>query len=100
MKKGKYGIIEAQDDLFSKNVRFLRTRKKMSQITFSEKMGMSNNLLYCIEKGFFPGITEIGLANISSYFGIMPEDLFYKDLSIEYKSKRIITKKDWVAQKE
>ena len=88
MKKSKFGFYESENHQLSKNVHYLRTKARMSRITFSEKMNMSNNLLFCLEKRFLRAITEEAMQTICDYYNITPEELFYTDLR-EVQAKRI-----------
>lgn len=83
------GLIQATDELLEKNIYYLRTKKRMSRVTFSKKMGISLNMLFTLEKGCFPAIFEKPLKNICDYYNLTPEDLYFKDLrSIDEAEKQ------------
>ena len=88
MIKSKYGFTAATDDRLAQNIYYLRRKKRMSRETFSEKMGMNNNMLFCLEKHLFPAIMDDALANVCSYYNITPEDLFYTDLKEAAKTTK------------
>ncbi|MDR1429446.1 MAG: helix-turn-helix domain-containing protein [Spirochaetaceae bacterium] len=62
-------------ELFIKNLRFLRKKKGISQLAFSEKIGVSPNYLNAVENGKnFPSPDII--QKISDSLGILPYQLF------------------------
>jgi transcriptional regulator with XRE-family HTH domain len=62
-------------ELFIKNLRFLRTKAGFSQLEFSEKISLSPNYLNAIENGKnFPSVDV--LQKISDVLDIMPYQLF------------------------
>ncbi len=62
-------------EIFIKNLRFLRSKAGFSQLEFSEKIGLSPNYLNAVENGKnFPSV-EV-LQKIIDVLGIMPYQLF------------------------
>ena len=72
----------------SKNVRFLRNRRRMSRAKFSQYIGISYSQLYCIEHGLANCIEWKGVNNLSEIYGIPVEEILSEDLEEKYKEKR------------
>lgn len=72
--------------LFIQNLRYYRTQAGISQLDFSEKIGLSHNYLNAVENGKnFPS-PEV-LQKIADELGILPYQLFLEDPNFQDTSK-------------
>lgn len=80
-------------ELFIKNLRFLRNKNNLTQLAFSERIGISPNYLNAVEKGKnFPS-PEV-LQKIADELNILPYELFLETPeSEEQTSKNQIVEK-------
>ncbi len=80
--------VTAGNALLSKNVRFLRKRKKMSRAAFANYIGINGNQLFCLEKELIDYIYFKGLNNLSEIYGIPADEILSQDLEKKYADKR------------
>ena len=66
--------------LLSKNIYFLRKRKKMSRVAFARYIHMSTTQLFCIERKILDAIFLEPLMNISKIYGIPADEILTEDL--------------------
>lgn len=81
-------FVHADRIILSKNIRYLRKRKKLSRAKFAQYVKMSAAQLYCIERGMYDFITWDALHSISETFGIPEQEIVSDDLEEKYKGKR------------
>ena len=74
--------------LLSKNIRFLRKRRKMSRSKFAKYVDMSGNQLFCIEKEMNDYIFLKALNNLSEIYNIPADEILSADLEEKYAGKR------------
>ena len=81
-------VVTNQPEVFSKNIRFLRKRKKMSRAKFAKFIEINPLELYCIERGLTDSIYYKPLINLGEIYGISIDDIVAADLEEKYAGKR------------
>jgi len=82
-------LIPVETGLLGSNIRYLRRRKHLSQFQFAKMVGLSETMVFCIERGLFRGILKEPMLTICRLYGITQEELFYEDLPVKLKRKRL-----------
>lgn len=77
-------IVVGDFELMSKNIRFLRKRRRMSRAKFAQYIGVSYAQLHCIERKVTNHIYYKALMNLSEIYGIPAEEILSEDLEIKY----------------
>ena len=75
----KLRLYEVNDHILGRNIYYLRNKKRISREKFSEMVGMSNNILYCLEKGLLGVIPIDSLEYISKMYHVSVEELVGED---------------------
>ena len=76
-------IIEMSDDIFAKNLRYLRKKRQISQKKLGETVGMSRYLLWNIESGILrPALELDAFIKICDFFGVDHDDMVHNDLTV------------------
>nr|MBQ8243646.1 hypothetical protein [Oscillospiraceae bacterium] len=81
-------LVHADRILLSKNIRFLRNRRKMSRSKFARYISISGNELFCIETMFVGYIHSNGLENICEIYGLSAKEVLTENLAEKYAGKR------------
>jgi len=77
-------IVVGDFERMSRNIRFLRNRRRMSRAKFAQYIGVSYAQLYCIERKITNHIYYDALMTLSEIYGIPAEEILSEDLETKY----------------